>query len=167
MKSVLRSEVNVKKQEKIDLTTRSLKKILGRMPNWKSPGPALFQGFWLKDFSSFYERIRLQLKECLDSGFVHSGSGLTSGGTSLLQKDKSKSNVASNYRPITCLPIMWKLLTDVIADRIYAHLDQETLFPEEQKECGKGSRRTNNLLFIDRAGIKEVSQEIRIKQCLG
>ena len=35
----LRSEVNVKKQEKIDITTGSLKKILGRMPNWKSPGP--------------------------------------------------------------------------------------------------------------------------------
>ena len=35
----LRSEVNVKKQEKIDITTGSLKKILGRMPNWKSSGP--------------------------------------------------------------------------------------------------------------------------------
>ena len=44
----LRSEVNVKKQEKIDITTGSLKKILGRMPNWKSPGPDLVQGFWLK-----------------------------------------------------------------------------------------------------------------------
>ena len=31
----LRSEVNVKKHEKIDITTGSLKKILGRMPNWK------------------------------------------------------------------------------------------------------------------------------------
>ena len=30
----LRSEVNVKKQEKIDITTGNLKKILGRMPNW-------------------------------------------------------------------------------------------------------------------------------------
>ena len=35
----LQSEINVKKQEKIDITTGSLKKILGRMPNWKSPGP--------------------------------------------------------------------------------------------------------------------------------
>ena len=41
----LRSEVNVKKQEKIDITTESLKKILGRMPNWKSPGTNLVQGF--------------------------------------------------------------------------------------------------------------------------
>ena len=39
------SEVNVKKQEKIDITTGSLKKILGRMLNWKSPGPDLVQGF--------------------------------------------------------------------------------------------------------------------------
>ena len=30
----LRSEVNVKKQGKIDITTRSLKMIHGRMPNW-------------------------------------------------------------------------------------------------------------------------------------
>ena len=100
----MRSEVNVKKQEKIDITTGSLKKILGRIPNWKSPGPDLVQGFWLKNFSSLHEKVRLQLKECLDSGFVH--SWLTRGRTSLLQKDKGKGNVANNYRPITCLPLI-------------------------------------------------------------
>ena len=51
---------------------------------------------------------------------------------------------------------MWKLLTGVIADQIYAHLDQEKLLPEEQKGCRKGSRETNDLLYIDRAVIKEV-----------
>ena len=51
----------------------------------------------------------------------------------MLQKDNSKGNVASNYRPITCLPFMWKLLTGVFADQIYAHLDQEKLLPEEQE----------------------------------
>ena len=96
----------------------------------------------------------MHLTECLDSGFVP--SWLTRGRTSLLQKDKSKGNVASNYRPITCLPLMWKLLTGVIADQIYAHLDREKLLPEEQKECRKGSRGTNDLLYIDRAVIKEV-----------
>ena len=59
----LRSEVNVKKQEMIDITTGSSKKILGRMPNMKSmksPGPDLVQGIWLKNFSSLHERVRLQ-----------------------------------------------------------------------------------------------------------
>ena len=96
----------------------------------------------------------MQLKECLDSRFVP--SWLTRGRTSLLQKDKSKGNVASNYRPITFLPLIWKFLTGVIADQIYAHFDQEKLLPEGLKECRKGSRETNDLLYIDRAVIKEV-----------
>ena len=110
------------------------------MPNWKLPGPHLVQGFWLKNLSSLHEKVRLQLKKCLDSGFVP--SWLTRGMTSLLQKDKGKDNAVSNYRPITCLSLMWKLLTGVIADQIYAHLDQEKLLPEEQKGCRKGSRFT-------------------------
>ena len=68
----MRSEVNVKKQEKINITTGSLKKILGKMPNWKSPHPDLVQEFWVKNFSSLHERLRLPLKECLDSGFMPS-----------------------------------------------------------------------------------------------
>ena len=83
-------------------------------------------------------------------------SWLTTGRTSLLQKVKSKGNVAINYRPITCLPLIRKLLTGVVADQIYAHLDQEKLLPEEKKGCRKGSRGTNDLLYIDRAVIKEV-----------
>ena len=89
-------------------------------------------------------------------------SWLTRRRTSLLQKDKSKGNVASNYRPITYLPLMWKLLTGVIADQIFTYLDQEKLLPEEQKGRRKGSRETNDLLYIDRALIKKSSLEIRI-----
>ena len=80
----------------------------------------------------------------------------------MLQKDKSKGNTASNYRPIASLPLMWKLLTGATANQIYAYLDQEKLLPEEQKECRKGSRGTNDLLYIDRAVIKEVKSRNRI-----
>ena len=74
----------------------------------------LSPGVLVKNFSSLHERVRLQLKECLDSGFVP--SWLTRERTSLLQKDKNRGNVASNYRPIICLPLMWQLLAGVIAD---------------------------------------------------
>ena len=56
-------------------------------------------------------------------------SWLTRGRTVLLQKDKSKGNIAGNYRTTTCLPLMWKLLSGVIADQIYGHLDQQKLLP--------------------------------------
>ena len=51
---------------------------------------------------------------------------------------------------------MWKLLSGVIADQIYGHLDQQKLLPEEQKGCKKRSRGTNDLLYTDRAVIREV-----------
>ena len=86
------------------------------MPNWNSPGPDLVQGFWLKNFSNLHGRVRSQLKQCLDSCFVP--SCLTKGRTVLLQNDKSKGNIASSYRPLTCLPLMLKLLLGVIADQI-------------------------------------------------
>ena len=107
----------------------------------------------------------MQLKECLDTGFVP--SWLTIGRSSLLQKDKSKGNKASNYRPVTCLPLMWKLLTGVIADQIYAHLYQEKLLPKEQKGCGKGSTGTNTLLYIDKTVIKEVKSRNKNLAMLG
>ena len=79
----LQSEVNVSEQEKVDITKEHLKKILGRVPNWKLPGPDLVQGFWLKNFSSLHGRVKSRLKECLDSGFVP--SWLTRGSIALLQ----------------------------------------------------------------------------------
>ena len=98
----------------------------------------------------------MQLKECLDSGFA--SSWLTRGRTLLLQKDKSKGNVSSSYRPITCLRLMWKLLTGVVADQIYTYLDQEKLLPEEHKGCRKGSIGTNDFIYIDRAVVKVKSR---------
>ena len=89
----------------------------------------LCPGFWLKNFSSLQRRVRSQLKECLDSGFV--SSWLTKGRTALLQTDKSKGNIVSNYRRLIYLSLMWKLLSGVIViDQIYGHLDQQKLLTE-------------------------------------
>ena len=101
----------------------------------------------------------MQLKERLDSAFV--ASWLTRGRTSLLEKDKSKGNVASNYRPVTCLPLMWKLLTGVIGDQIHSHLDKEKLLPEKKNGCRKGSTGTKVLFYIDKTVIKEVKSRYK------
>ena len=48
-------------------------------------------------------------------------------------------------------------MSDVIADEIYGHLDQQKLLLEEHKGCRKRSRGTNDLLYMDRAVIREVT----------
>ena len=59
-------------------------------------------------------------------------------------KDKCKGNEVSNYSPITCLPRMWKLLTGIVADEIYNHLEEDDLVLEEQKGCRRNTRGTKD-----------------------
>ena len=65
---------------------------------------------------------------------------MTLGKTGLCQKDPSKGNAVDNYRPITCLPLMWKLMTGTIAGSIYNFLDVNDKLPIEQKGCRKKRR---------------------------
>ena len=71
----------------------------------------------------------------------------------LCQKDPRKGNTA--YRPITCLPFMWKLLTGVIAEEMYKYLEREKILPEEQKGCKRRSRGTKDQLLIDETDLKD------------
>ena len=43
---------------------------------------------------------------------------MTTGKTTLLMKSIEKGAIPSNYRPITCLPTTFKLMTAIIAEAI-------------------------------------------------
>ena len=53
-----------------------------------------------------------------------------------------------NYRSISCLPMIWKILTAQIRD-IYYSLVSRGIFLDEQKGCRKRTRDTVVLLYID------------------
>ena len=75
--------------------------------------------------------------------------------TTLIQKDKNKGTAPNNYRPITCLLIMWKILTAQIRKKIYFSLTSRGLFPDELKGCHKGYRGTVELFYIDQHIVNE------------
>ena len=80
---------------------------------------------------------------------------MTYGHTILCQKDVSKGNAVENYRPVTCLPLMWKLLTGVTAEEMYTYLEGENLLTNEQKGCKRKSRGTKDQLLIDKTVLKD------------
>ena len=82
-------------------------------------------------------------------------SWMTQGRTVLCQKDHSKGNAVDNYRPISCLPLMWKLLTGVIAESMYEYLERNNILPEEQKGCRRKSRGTEDQLLIDKVILQD------------
>ena len=128
------------------------------MANWKASGPDLVHGYWLREFTKLHGSISMQLDECMTTGKVP--SWMTKGRTCLMLKDKSKGNIVSNYRPITCLPLMWKLLTGIIAEEIYQHLQEKHLLPDEKKGCRRNSRGTKDKLMIDKMVLRNCKRRI-------
>ena len=80
---------------------------------------------------------------------------MTKGKTTLIQKDPCKGTVPSNYRPLTCLPVMWKILIAQKREKFYYSLTSRGLFPDEEKGGCKGSRGTAELLYIDQYILNE------------
>ena len=80
---------------------------------------------------------------------------MTKGKIPVIQKDPSKGAAPNKCRPITCLPMMCKILTAQIREEIYYSVISRGLFPDEQKGCCKRSRGTAELLDIDQYILNE------------
>ena len=138
---------------KMEIHVDLLKTALKRISNWKATGHDGIHGFWFKKFTFLHGRLALEMKRCLQDAQVP--EWMTKGKTTLIQKDPSKGTAPNNYRPITCLPIMWKILTAQIREKIYYSLTSRGLFPDEEKGYRKGSRDTEELLYIDQHTLNE------------
>ena len=156
IKETRRRNRRVERQEDVVIGIGEVKAGIRRMTNWKAPGPDGVQGFWFKKFTSVHATIADGLRDCLARGEVP--EWMTVGRTSLFMKDPAKGPVADNYRPIACLPMMWKLLTGILSEKIYDHLDGNNLLPDEQKGCRKQSRGTKDQLLIDKMIMKDAKQ---------
>ena len=113
-----------------------IKEQVKKIPNWKSPGPDGVQGYWLKKLTALHECIAKQMDNIIRNA-EKIPKWMTLGKTILCQKDPIKGNADDNYRPISCLPLMWKLMTGTIAESIYSFLHVNDKLPVEQKGCWK------------------------------
>ena len=120
---------------KVEINIELLKKTLKKILNWKTPGYD-----WIRQTSTRNEQMLPRWKV---------PDWKTKGKTTLIQKNLSKRTAPNNYRPITYLSMMWKILTAQIREEIYISLTSCSLFTEEQKICRKGSRCSAVLLYID------------------
>lgn len=130
-----------------------LRTVLKKLRPWKAAGPDGVQGFWYKRFSSLHGQIVRQFSNILTTGVIP--KWMTKGRTVLIPKDAAKGNIPSNFRPITCLPISWKILTGMISENMSQFLRMNDMLPWEQKGCGKGSRGAKEQLLIDKAVLKD------------
>ena len=154
LKSCIKQFENLNSMEKVEISQEMVKMQCRKMPNWKAPWKDVVQGYWLTNLTSLYPCIAVQLNQILD-GERPLPDWMTFGKTVLCQKDLAKGSAVDNYRPISCLPLMWKLMTGMLAEKMYSHLERENVLPSEQKGCRKGSRGTKDQLLIDKTVLRD------------
>ena len=75
---------------------------------------------------------------------------LGEGATNLLSK-KEETWISKNYRPIACLSTTFKILTSVIRDSLYSHLEKEAIMTPEQRRRKKDCYGCKDQLMINNA----------------
>ena len=93
-----------------------------------------------RNCTTFPERLAVEMNKSLQE--EHVSENMTKGRTKLNQKAPRKGTSANNYKPITYLPMSWKILKVQIMEEIDLLLTNCRWSPEEQKGCCKGSSGT-------------------------
>ena len=118
--------------------------------NWKAPGRDQIPNFWLKQLTATHRHIAAKIREWL-----------TAGVTFHIPKNENTEN-PKNYRPVTCLPTMYKHITSVISRRMQKYMDDENLIPKEQKGCYRGSKGYKDQLLISKAILQQCKRRKKI-----
>ena len=127
----------------IILSAEDIRNGVNERESWRAAGPDLysFQGYWLKKLK-WIQRLQEYLLGCVCQENVPEWMVIEI--TVLIQNDPTKGNQASSLfiRP-ACLPLIWKLLTGIMEEKINKHLERNGLLGAVERDPEK--RRINCL----------------------
>jgi hypothetical protein len=130
-----------------NITIEDVRTAIKRTNNWKAVGADHIQNYWYKQFSAAHDTLKRNF-----NGIIQDPNKIpefmTKGKTILITKDENTED-PSKFRPITCLPTVYKIFTLVITQKIYQHIETCNIISEEQKGCRKNSRGCKEQIIID------------------
>ena len=148
IKEYERSVQHIQEAEYSHIQQDEIKNATAKFHNWKSPGLDKLQNFWWANLPNLHTKIATILDNIL-----RNPNGcppwLTTGRTTLVPK-KAETRDPSNYRPICCLPTIYKILTSIITTRMKTHIEANNIIPEEQKGCTSNSYGTIDQLIVNK-----------------
>ena len=142
-----------------DITPEQIRDKLKQFANFKKPGVDKIPNFWLKELKCFHPHYAENFNKIINEN-LETPTWLTTGTTSLLPKSP-ETTLPNKYRPICCLPTTYKLLTAIIADTIYEHLERWRYLEEEQKGCRRQRQGTKHQLLINNSILEDCRRRAR------
>lgn len=145
--------------EESNFTLGDIKEVMSKLHNWKAPGPDSIQNFWWKNIDSLHHLLATQINHIL-SDPADTPMFMTEGITYMKAKTPDISK-PQNFRPITCLTTIYKIITSLISNKINRHIEDNNLLTEEQKGCRRRTQGCKEQLIIDGIVTKESKDKQR------
>ncbi|XP_050679442.1 uncharacterized protein LOC126975555 [Leptidea sinapis] len=145
-----------------EITETDKNNITARLHNWKSPGIDKIHNFWYKKLFSLHKIMAKNITDIIGKQKIP--DFIATGITYMLPKLQI-SPLPSQYRPITCLPTIYKILTLAITTKINKHVEHYNIIAEEQKGCRRGHMGCKEQLIIDSTIHKHATSKNRNLHC--
>lgn len=155
----IRSNTPEYSMQPIRVSEQDLSYVLKKLSNWSAPGVDKIHNYWWKHFSSLKPALRSALQEALDDP-AKIPEFFTLGVTNMLPKENGAQD-PKKYRPITCLPTIYKILTGTITRHLWKHVNANNILAKEQNGCRRNAMGCKELLVIDSIITKQASRKLR------
>ena len=109
--------------------------------------------FWIKKFTCLHEKIAKAIIVMINEN-IHCPEWLPRGRTVMIPESKNPTAV-SEFRPITCLNTIYKLITSVINSRILEHFLQNNKLQLDQRGGVIGSMDCTDNLSTDKTVLED------------
>ncbi|KAL1447199.1 hypothetical protein WDU94_005635 [Cyamophila willieti] len=129
------------------VTVNDVQNVVNRAHNWKSPGLDKIHNYWWKYFTSVHPHLGHHINNVIEH--PEQMPAFLNQGITYLQPKCEEIQNAKNYRPITCLNTLFKIITCIITDRVEEFITNNQIMTENQKGCKKNSRGCKEQLIID------------------
>ncbi|XP_045463748.1 uncharacterized protein LOC123673305 [Harmonia axyridis] len=145
--------------ENVEITVEDIKSVLRRTNNWSSPGVDGIQNYWWKHFMATHQHLAKIFQQTLKDP-TKIPHYFTQGNTIMIPKGETTQD-PERYRPITCLPTVYKILTGVLTRHISRHVSKNNIPSKEQGGCRGDTRGCKELLITDYVIAKQVKKKQR------
>lgn len=131
----------------IHITEHQVKLVVASLGNWRTPGVDRIHAYWWKHLTNVHEILASQFQRAIQQPEIIP-EFFTQGITYMIHKNRY-INKPENFRPITCLPTVYKIFTSLIEKAISKHLEGHNIMAWEQNGGRKGSRGSKEWLIVD------------------
>ncbi|XP_029655022.1 uncharacterized protein LOC115228605 [Octopus sinensis] len=129
-KAIVGKHITGAEQLPSDVKTDFIKNVIQCVPNWKAAGCDGVYGFFIKKFEALHGHLCDEILKIVNGGYSPAEWFYT-GVTYLIPKNE-KCHSPNDLRPITCMPILYKLVTKCVNTKLTDYIEAFNLISDNQ-----------------------------------